>query len=91
MGDSLSIKTGGNWWWITDVSIDNHTVWQSISRQSDTAYYLVDLDSVKVERRDQNTLFVRANKNNLKASRQIRINLQAGDYFDYVTITQSGQ
>lgn len=42
-----------------------------------------------VERRDKNTLFMKLNDNNTAKERVMTITLEAGDYFDYVTIKQS--
>lgn len=42
-----------------------------------------------MERRDKNTLFVKVNENPLQVQRVIIVELEAGDYFDSVTITQN--
>ncbi|MDP4208907.1 MAG: hypothetical protein Q8928_08850 [Bacteroidota bacterium] len=87
-GDSVTIKTGGNWWWVSDVSVD--TTWYygfvGVDLQSDN--YTIKQNCFDVERRDKNTLFIKvdANPNNVK--RIITVGLEAGDYFDRVTITQ---
>ncbi|GET23010.1 BACON domain-containing protein [Prolixibacter denitrificans] len=87
-GDSVTIKTGGDWWWISDVSVDStwYYGFTSVDMQSDN--YTIKEDCFTVERRDKNTLFIKvaANPNNVK--RIITVGLEAGDYFDRVTITQ---
>lgn len=87
-GDSVTIKTGGTWWWISDISVDS--IWyygfSGVDLQSDS--YIIKQDCFYVERRDKNTLFIKvtANPNNVK--RIITVGLEAGDYFDRVRVTQ---
>ena len=87
-GDSITIKTVGNWWWVSDISVD--TTWYyrftDIDLQADS--YTIKQDCFDVQHRDKNTLFIKvaANPNNVK--RIITVGLEAGDYFDRVTITQ---
>lgn len=90
-GDSIIIKTGGSWWWINNIMINKNPVWYPRPETADSTHYTVNLDSVAIKRQDAKTLFIKVNKNNLKSQREISINLEAGDYFDYVTITQKGQ
>jgi len=90
-GDSITIKTGGSWWWINNITVNNNAKWYSLPELADSTQYTINLDSIIVERRDNKTLFVKAMKNNLNTQRKIQICLEAGDYFDYVIITQNGQ
>ena len=90
-GDSITIKTGGSWWWINNITLNNNAIWYSLPELADSTQYTINLDSFIVERRDNKTLFVKAMKNNLNTQRKIQICLEAGDYFDYVIITQNGQ
>jgi hypothetical protein len=86
--DSVIIKTGGDWWRISDVSVDRTWYYDftGVDLQSDS--YKIKQSCFEVERRDKNTLFIKvdANPNNIK--RIITVGLEAGDYFDRVTITQ---
>ena len=88
LGDSVIIKTGGNWWWISDISVDS--VWyygfKNVDLQADN--YSIKQDCFNVEHRDKNTLFIKITANPNKVKRIITIGLEAGDYFDRVTITQ---
>ena len=86
--DSVTIKTGGSWWWITDVSVDNtwYYGFTGVDMQADS--YSIKKDCFVVERRDKNTLFVKVEANPNSIKRVITVGLEAGDYFDRVTITQ---
>lgn len=86
--DSVTIKTEGSWWWVSDISVDSNSYFgfSGIDLQADN--YKIKQDCFVVERRDKNTLFIKveANPNNVK--RIISVGLEAGDYFDRVTVTQ---
>ena len=90
-GDSVTIKTGGDWWWVSDVSVDStwYYGFTGVDLQSDS--YKIKQSCFDVERRDKNTLFIKvdANPNNVK--RIITVGLQAGDYGDRVTVTQKSK
>jgi hypothetical protein len=85
--DSVIITTKGNWWWVCDITVnDNHFYGFEINPESSN--YKIQHDCFIVERRDKNTLFIRLDENPLNVNRIVSVGLQAGDYFDRVTITQ---
>jgi hypothetical protein len=89
--DSVTVKTGGNFWWITDVTV-NGTIFhlpENINIESNA--YSFSKDCFVVERKDKNTLFVKVLENQSSAKRVINIGLEAGDYFDNLTITQASK
>jgi hypothetical protein len=88
IGDSVSITTGGDWWWITDISV-NGTYYSDFSNvDMESESYTITQDCYSVQRRDKNTLFIKIDSNPLNTNRIITVGLEAGDYFDQVTITQ---
>ena len=88
--DSIMITTQGSWWWICDITVnDNHFYGFGINPDSDN--YRIKQDCFIVERRDKHTLFIRLDENPLNISRIITVGLEAGDYFDRVTITQKAK
>lgn len=88
LSDSVTIKTGGSGWWVSDVSVNSDWFYgfEVINLEADS--YTIQQDCFVVERRDKNTLFIKVDENPLKVQRIITVGLQAGDYFDRVTITQ---
>lgn len=88
LSDSVTIKTGGSGWWVSDVSVNSDWFYgfKDINLEADS--YTIQQDCFVVERRDKNTLFIKVDENPLKVQRVITVGLQAGDYFDRVTITQ---
>lgn len=87
-GDSVTMKTEGNWWWVTDISVDSKSYagFAGVDLQADN--YKIKQDCFVVERRDKNTLFIKVEANPNKVKRIITVGLEAGDYFDRVTVTQ---
>lgn len=91
LGDSVTVKTGGDWWWIYNISV-NDTYYRG---STDSTYtlesYVVQHDCFVVERKDKNTLFIKVDENTTHEVRVIKVQLEAGDYFDRVTITQKAK
>lgn len=86
--DSVVLKTGGSSWWITDVTVgdvhfNNHMY---VGHETDTCS--IKHDGFVVVRRDKSTLVIKVDENLLAVQRIITVGLEAGDYFDRVTITQ---
>ena len=89
--DSVTITTEGNWWWINSISFEDSTYSyynrEDIDLESDS--YSIKEDCFIVERRDKNTLFIKLYENSTNKKRGMSITLEAGDYFDYINITQA--
>ncbi len=88
--DSVLITTKGNWWWIDGIIFEDSTYsyyqQDDINLESDS--YLIKEKDFIVERQNKNTLFVKIYGNNTGNKRIMYISLEAGDYFDHVTINQ---
>jgi hypothetical protein len=91
IGDSIIITTKGSWWWIVEISLDDSTKldFEGINILSDQ--YKIVGNGYVVERRNSNTLFLSLEANPKKTLRIFKVFLEAGDYFDRVTITQKFQ
>jgi hypothetical protein len=88
--DSVIITTEGSWWWINAIMLGDSTYNyfnNDIDFESDS--YTISEDSFVVEKRDSYTLSVRMEANNDNKARTLKLSLQAGDYFDDVTILQA--
>lgn len=89
--DSVTITTEGEWWWIDGItfedSIYSYYGREDVNLEADS--YSIKEENFVVERRDKNTLFVKINENNTGVERKMNISLEAGNYFDRVTIVQS--
>jgi|SRR6056297_102324 len=89
--DSVTITTGGDWWWINGIEFNDSTYiyynQDDIDLESDN--YSIQENCFLVERRDKNTLFVKLDENTTGNERSMIISLEAGDYFDNVLIYQA--
>ena len=87
-GDSVTIKTGGDWWWVTQISINETHFYHFPEVGPESENSQIICEDLLVERRDKNTLFIKSAENHHNMKRTIIVELEAGDYFDSVTITQ---
>jgi hypothetical protein len=87
-GDSAIVRTKGDWWWVSCISVDstNYYNFKDINLESD--HYTIKDACFTVERRDKNTLFIKVDPNPGPVKRIITVGLEAGDYFDRVTVFQ---
>ena len=53
--------------------------------------YSIQMDDIIFERVDKKTIFIKAGENPLERDRIISVSLEAGDYFDGITITQKSK
>ena len=90
-GDSVTIKTGGSSWLISDVSVDNKWYYDFTNVNLQDESYSIKQDCFNVEHRDKNTLFIKVEENPNNVKRVITVGLAAGDYFDRVTVTQKSK
>jgi len=86
--DSVLITTKGDTWWVSYISVDNAYFYGFEGANQLSESYIIKQDCFVVERRDKNTLFIKLKENDTNNNRIVTIGLQAGDYFDSVTITQ---
>jgi hypothetical protein len=87
-GDSITIKTQGEWWWIAEISVDKNEFYDFSGIDILSDNYSIKQDCFVVERLDKNTLFIKLNENPTNVERIVVVTLQAGNYFDRVIITQ---
>lgn len=88
--DSITITTKGDWWWINWISIGDsiytYNNRKDINLESNS--YVIK-EYCFIVKRSKNTLFVKLNENNTGIERLMKIGLEAGDYFDGVSIKQA--
>lgn len=90
-GDSATVTTGGSWWWLNAVSVNDKQYHDFGSLSMEDDKYKIQQDCFIVERRNTNTLFIKVVPNTLCTKRTVVVCLQDGDYFDFVTITQKAK
>ena len=88
-GDSILITTKGNSWWLTEITVDYNKFYNFDGIDVHADSYVVKQDCFVFQRRDKNTIFIKLEPNSNSFKRTVIFELEAGDYFDKVTITQN--
>ena len=90
-GDSIIIKTVGTWWWVNGITLDgiNYHYYQREDIDLESDSYSIHEACFMVQRRDKNTLFIKMDENLSGAEKRLTVSLEAGDYFDSVSIIQA--
>lgn len=85
-GDSAIITTIGTWWWLTNVSFNG--AYKELRDTNASTNFFFDTTFYKVERRGNNIIFIAMSENNTGHQNKLTIGVEAGDYFDGVTVVQ---
>ncbi len=88
VGDSVIVTTKGTWWWVDGVTVDGTDYYNFTDVDIEASSYIIAQDCFVVERRNKTTLVIKLDANPLNTARVVTVGLEAGDYFDRVTITQ---
>lgn len=89
VGDSVIVTTKGTWWWVDGVTVDGTDYYNFTDVDIEASSYIIAQDCFVVERRNKTTLVIKLDANPLNTARVVRVGLEAGDYFDSVTIIQN--
>jgi len=87
--DSIIITTEGEWWWITDISFNGNRNYDLSNIDVTSTNYTIVEPEFKIERKNTKTIYIEMEENNKDSIRILKIGLEAGDYFDGITITQA--
>lgn len=87
-GDSAIVTTQGKWWWINDVAVGDSSFYNFKVDQEHEANYVIADSCFYLHRLDAQTLFIKLDSNPGDSVRYVKIGLQAGDYFDIISIKQ---
>jgi len=85
---SVTITTGGTWWWLASISVNDHHYYDFDGVDMESSSYSIQRDCVTFQRVDEHTIFIKVDENSSGTKRTISVSLQAGDYFDGITLTQ---
>ncbi len=89
----MSITTQGSWWWIDQISVNDssYSYYNNEVVDLEADSYTINESFFVVERRNKTTLFIQMDKNTSGEERIMNLVLEAGNYFDYVTVKQAAQ
>ncbi|WP_430813158.1 hypothetical protein [Carboxylicivirga sp. RSCT41] len=90
---SATITTKGEWWWISAIEINDNIYQYYGSEEVDMekSSYIIEEDAFTFERIESTTMIISLPKNTSGKVIHMSITLQAGNYFDYVNISQATQ
>lgn len=88
---SVTITTQDDYWWITEVTVDDKNYYYDDFIGSDSAPYSVEKDDISINRSNLRTLNISVKNNQNTSERITKIIVQAGNYFDTITITQQAK
>jgi hypothetical protein len=88
--NTVTITTKGSSWWIDNIKLDDTNIMHqtNLDDPSETPYQVTE-ESFVLVRPDKTTLHITMSENRTGKERVLIISLQAGNYFDYITIKQS--
>lgn len=86
---SLTIKTESTNWWISDIIYkDNIVDLNGIEKTAKN--FILNKADFQIERKDDGkTISITMNENNSNSDRILKFELQNGDYFDRIIVTQN--
>ncbi|MDN4754491.1 BACON domain-containing carbohydrate-binding protein [Porphyromonadaceae bacterium W3.11] len=85
--NSKTITTQGDKWWVGDISIEGENLHLTPEQGTHKEDFKFSKDYLTVER-DKKSITITMDENKTNAKREVVIILQAGDYFDYIHVTQ---
>ncbi|MDX8338745.1 hypothetical protein SLH46_06105 [Draconibacterium sp. IB214405] len=86
--NSVTITTEGEWWWITDVRF-NGTYINLEDQDTNSDDFIIEETEFKIERKNATEIYITMSENTGDTERELGIELEAGDYFDHIKVTQS--
>lgn len=86
--NAITITTEGEWWWIVDVRFNGtNIILGDLNTTLDT--YVIEEIEFKIERKSATEIYISMSENLGGTDRELLIELEAGDYFDHIRVTQS--
>ncbi|SDF59863.1 hypothetical protein [Cellulophaga baltica] len=87
--NNVEISTEGTGWWIDEVSMDGE-LFDLNGIDTTKENFTIEETEFSIERKNSTEIFISMQQNPTESSRVLIIGLQAGNYFDGIKITQSG-
>ncbi len=101
---TVKITTEGDWWWITDLSYNGRSIYFSDNKCWDANGVVNDIilkinreivaiqsKDFIIEKKGKTAIYITMPENNTGRENKLVINLEAGNYFDDITIIQKSK
>lgn len=87
--NTIEIATEGTGWWIGEISMDGELFdFNDIDTTKEN--FTIEETEFSIERKNATEIYIAMQQNPTESERVLIIRLQAGNYFDGIKITQSG-
>ena len=87
--DSILITTEGDYWWLNGISLNGTSNFDLKGIDLNAKNFIIEETEFTIERKNATEIYIKMTKNLTGSERVLIINLQAGNYFDRIIITQS--
>ena len=87
--DSMVITTEGSWWWIDGIYLNGSSSFDRNEIDTTAENFVIDEIEYRIERKNATEIYIEMAKNETGIERKLMIALQAGNYFDSITVSQS--
>ena len=87
--DNVEISTEGTGWWIGEVTM-NGELFDLDGIDTTKENFIIEQTEFSIERKNSTEVYISMQKNQSETKRVLLIGLQAGNYFDVIKVTQSG-
>ena len=87
--NTVIITTEGTWWWIDGISLNGEHNFDMSDIDTSRENFLIEETIFSIERRNAKEIHISMNKNDSGSERILAIGLQAGNYFDRITVIQA--
>ncbi len=87
--DSIVITTEGSWWWIDGIYLNGTSSFDRNEIDTTAENFVIDEIEYRIERKNATEIYIEMAKNETGIERKLMIALQAGNYFDSITVSQS--
>ena len=87
--DSMVITTEGSWWWIDGIYLNGSSSFDRNEIDTTAENFVIDETVYRIERKNATEIYIEMTKNETGIERKLMIALQAGNYFDSITVSQS--
>lgn len=87
--NSVVITTEGDWWWISEVFFKDGQTFDLSNVDTTANNFTITESEFTLERKNGKQIIIKLFENTTGSERILTVGLQAGNYFDGITITQS--
>lgn len=89
--NSILITTEGDSWWISEIFFQNGEIFDISETDTTAENFIITKSDFTIERKNGKEISIEIFENTSNSQRTFFVGLQAGNYFDGISITQSSE